>query len=135
MTRKTLVSGVAKIQSCPYPAVDDELNYICKMGVQYINNWSNRNPFGVASWLHFAIARCLPFEKGNGLLARLLASIPLIRERYPPVYIAMHQKAEFYHAVRMACDGDHQVFTKCLVDGMREAFISLSDMICPIIID
>jgi hypothetical protein len=34
LTRKTIaVPGVTKIQRCPYPAVDDELNYICKMGV------------------------------------------------------------------------------------------------------
>lgn len=37
LTRKSLVQtlinlGVAKIQSCPYPAVDEELDYICKMG-------------------------------------------------------------------------------------------------------
>ncbi|KAF8797596.1 hypothetical protein BYT27DRAFT_7125328 [Phlegmacium glaucopus] len=127
LTRKTvIVTGVTKIQCCPYPVVDDELDYICKMAVQYINNWSNRNPFGVASWLHLAIARCLPFEDGNGQLARLLASIPLIREKYPPVYIAMYQKAEYYHAIRAASDGDHKIFVKCLVDGMREAINSLS---------
>lgn len=34
MTRKTLVnSGVANIQGCPYPAVDKELDNICRTGI------------------------------------------------------------------------------------------------------
>lgn len=34
LTRKTvIVLGVTKIQCCPYPAVDDELDYMCKMAV------------------------------------------------------------------------------------------------------
>ena len=34
MTRNTvIISGVAKIQCCPYPTVDNELDYICKMAV------------------------------------------------------------------------------------------------------
>jgi hypothetical protein len=48
----------------------------------------------------FFIKQKTLFQKGNDLLARLLASIPLMRERYPPVYIAVHQKAELHHAVR-----------------------------------
>ncbi|KAF5371243.1 hypothetical protein D9758_004317 [Tetrapyrgos nigripes] len=74
------------LQSCPYPSVDSELEYICLMGRQFIKTWW-RNPFGTASWLHLVLVRLGGFEIGNGPLARLIASIPLIRYGYPPIVI------------------------------------------------
>lgn len=42
VTRKTvIIPGVTKIQCCPYPAVDGELDYICKMAVVSLFNVSN----------------------------------------------------------------------------------------------
>lgn len=38
-TKKTVViAGNYKIQCCPFPEVDNELDYICKMAKQYIEN-------------------------------------------------------------------------------------------------
>ncbi|KAF8907393.1 hypothetical protein CPB85DRAFT_839604 [Mucidula mucida] len=77
-SRKTVViKGSFHTECCPFAEVDNEMEYICRMARQYIRNW--RNPFGTSSWLHFVFARCHPFEDGNGRMARLLASIPLIR--------------------------------------------------------
>ncbi|KAF8624606.1 hypothetical protein AX17_007099 [Amanita inopinata Kibby_2008] len=47
-TRKTvIVAGIHSIECCPYPEVDEELEYICKMANQWIKTW--QNPFATAS--------------------------------------------------------------------------------------
>ncbi|KIM36009.1 hypothetical protein M413DRAFT_449459 [Hebeloma cylindrosporum] len=97
-TRKTvIVSGAYKIECCPFPDVDKELEYICKMAKQWIKSW--RNPFATASWIHLVLVRCHPFEDGNGRMARLLASIPLMNHGYPPVPIGLTHRAEYYAAI------------------------------------
>lgn len=46
----------------------------------------------------------LPFSKdGNGRMARLLASIPLVRHGFPPVSGALSQRADYCVAINNVC--------------------------------
>ncbi|KAF9557002.1 hypothetical protein CPC08DRAFT_640804 [Agrocybe pediades] len=118
-TQKTVViMGAYTVRCCPFPEVDKELEYICRMAKQWIRTW--RNPFATASWIHLIIANCHPFDDGNGRVARLIASIPLIRNGYPPISLNLHQTPDFYNSLRMARDGDHANLINCVVEGIKE---------------
>jgi hypothetical protein len=83
-TQKTVVirSQQNNLAFCPAERVDQQLEYICRMGKvgvyslgslcshselgadgatqQYIARW--RNPFATAAWLHVTFVRCHPFD-------------------------------------------------------------------------
>jgi len=123
-TRKTvLVAGSINIEGCPFTNVDDELEYICRMTKQWIKSW--RNPFATASWIHLVLVRCLPFEAGNGRLARLLASIPLLKYGYPPISISLQHREDYHTAINKAYDGDHTDFVQCILNDMKYTICSV----------
>ncbi|KAI0051296.1 hypothetical protein FA95DRAFT_1485559 [Auriscalpium vulgare] len=130
--RTVIVSGARPIQLCPYPLVDEELEHICKAAKLHLAS-SHEDPFATASWIHLILARCHPFEArhrlpdGNGRIARIIASIPLMRHGYPPISIALAQRPVYYDAINQAYDGDYGAFVRCLMDGMREAIVSVRD--------
>ncbi|RDB17125.1 Adenosine monophosphate-protein transferase FICD [Hypsizygus marmoreus] len=134
-TRKTvIVTGTYNIECCPFPDVDAEVQYICKMakvnlfycGWNWIKSW--HNPFATASWIHLILVRCHPFEDGNGRLARLLASIPLMKHGYPPISIVSTQRPDYYAAINTAYRGDHGAFVQCMLQGMQEAITSVQSL-------
>ncbi|RPD82134.1 hypothetical protein L226DRAFT_528334 [Lentinus tigrinus ALCF2SS1-7] len=118
-TRTTVdILGYNSAQCCPFTEVDKEVDYICNMSKQWIRSW--RNPFATASWIHLVLTRCNPFDDGNGRIARIIASIPLVKTGYPPISITMSHRTSYYAAIPQAYDGDHSPFIQCLVDGMRD---------------
>ncbi|KAF8906731.1 fido domain-containing protein [Gymnopilus junonius] len=122
-TRNTVViTGAYMVECCPFPQVDDELQYIFRMAKQWIRRW--RNPFASASWFHLVMARCHPFENGNGRLVRLLASIPLLQHGYPPISISLAHRPDYYTAIGKAYEGDHSLLVKCIFEGMQETIAS-----------
>jgi len=108
---------------CPAERVDQQLDYICKMGRQYIARW--RNPFATAAWLHVTFTRCHPFDDGNGRMARLLSSIPLLRDGYPPVCICPAARSGYYDSMNIAWEGDYQPLINCFVECIKT---SLTDV-------
>ncbi|KIJ65833.1 hypothetical protein HYDPIDRAFT_151470 [Hydnomerulius pinastri MD-312] len=108
---------------CPAERVDQQLDYICKMGRQYIARW--RNPFATAAWLHVTFTRCHPFDDGNGRMARLLSSIPLLRHGYPPLCISPSGKNAYYDSMNIAWEGDYQPLINCFVECIKT---SLTDV-------
>ncbi|KAJ7669351.1 fido domain-containing protein [Mycena polygramma] len=118
VTRNTVFvnTPTGRVKFCPYTAVDSELVVICQSAKAYIDK--NANPFAVASWLHLVLARCHPFDDGNGRVTRLVASIPLLRAGYPPISISLDQRSDYLQAINKAYDGDHGPFMQCILDGM-----------------
>ncbi|KAF9036621.1 fido domain-containing protein [Panaeolus papilionaceus] len=95
-TRKTvLVSGITyKVECCPFPDVDTELEYICRMA-----------------------------KDGNGRLARMFASLPLYKHGYPPMSISLYNRSDYYAAITKASDGDHSAMVQCIMDGLDDALM------------
>ncbi|KAF9012115.1 hypothetical protein BDZ89DRAFT_963692 [Hymenopellis radicata] len=126
-TKQTIhITGAYSIQCCPYPEVDDELEYICKMAKQYIKNV--RNPFASASWVHLILARCHPFNDGNGRTTRLIASLPLLLHGYPPISITLKQRMQYYEAINEAFDGNHGPLIDCILAGMRNTLKQVQEL-------
>ena len=137
ITKTTVdIIGYNSAQCCPFTEVDKEVDYICSMSKvrrrasrsdlldghrifpqQWIRSW--RNPFATASWIHFVLTRCNPFDvgvpimqcamslcswydpqDGNGRVARIIASIPLVKAGYPPISITLGQRTSYYTAIQ-----------------------------------
>ncbi|KAH7884612.1 fido domain-containing protein [Phlebopus sp. FC_14] len=129
LTKKNVIirGRQSMIQCCPFPEVDSQLDYICKMANQWISSWS-RNPFATASWIHLVFVRCHPFEDGNGRLGRLLASIPLMRHGYLPISIKGEQHAAYYDAINYAYNENHQPFIDCMLKGMQDTLVEVKTL-------
>ncbi|KAH7883162.1 fido domain-containing protein [Phlebopus sp. FC_14] len=124
-TQKTAVvrSHQYNLAYCPAERVDQQLDYICKMGRQYIARW--RNPFATAAWLHVTFTRCHPFDDGNGRMARLISSIPLLRHGFPPLCVIPGEKSTYYDSMNTAWEGDFQPLINCFVNCIK---LSLTDV-------
>ncbi|KAF8959837.1 hypothetical protein BDZ97DRAFT_2041742 [Flammula alnicola] len=101
-TRKT-------IECCPFPEVDEELDYICKMAKQWIKSW--QNPFATASWIHLVLVRCHPFETWVS-----------------PNSVSLTQRADYYAAINKAYEGDHGALVQCMLQGMKETITSVQSL-------
>ncbi|EIW80835.1 hypothetical protein CONPUDRAFT_56821, partial [Coniophora puteana RWD-64-598 SS2] len=129
VTQRTAVvrSQQYNLAFCPAGGVDQQLEYICKMGRQYIRNW--RNPFSTAAWIHLTIVRCHPFDDGNGRLARLLCSIPLIKHGFPPLALMPEFKTAYYEGMNRAWDGDFSTLIACFFESMRTALVHVERLV------
>ncbi|PAV19494.1 filamentation induced by cAMP fic [Pyrrhoderma noxium] len=107
-----ITSANFNVQCCPPDEVDKELEYICRIGKQWIRNWK-RNPYAVAAWLQTALGSCHPFEDGNGRTIRLLASIPLLQQGYPPICVPKEYEIDYYAAIRKSYNGDLAPLADC----------------------
>lgn len=122
-TRQTTQKSVVRrsqqynLAFCPAERVDQQLEYICRMGKQYIARW--RNPFATAAWLHVTFVRCHPFDDGNGRMSLLISSIPLMRHGFPPLCITPSLRSVYYDALNIAWEGDFQPLINCFVDSMN----------------
>ncbi|KAK0224613.1 fido domain-containing protein [Armillaria nabsnona] len=102
------------IQFCPWPEVEEELKIFCNRfnasiksfillsQAQSTEPWhkeimgaTNIDPFAAAAWINHVFISIHPFEDGNGRLGRILASVPLLRARLPPVCIVRDKKAQY----------------------------------------
>ncbi|KAJ7729774.1 fido domain-containing protein [Mycena metata] len=121
ITRHTVYVNTpsGRVKFCPYSAVDSELVAICKAAKALTTNMTN--PFAVASWLHLVLARCHPFDDGNGRVTRLVASIPLLLAGYPPISISLDQRSVYFQAIDEASNGNHVPFMQCTFNGMMTA--------------
>ena len=136
-TGTTVVIMAGPVQFCPYVKVDEEVDRICdqakvsgsgfsrvhwylfllNINQNCIEAWP-QNPFAAASWLHYQLANCHPFDvgtpvrgpcyrrliwcsqDGNGRTCRLIASIPLVMAGYPPININLTLQHGYYAALR-----------------------------------
>ncbi|KAF8652551.1 hypothetical protein AX16_004363 [Volvariella volvacea WC 439] len=124
--KTVIIAGSRAIQFCPFPEVDKELEYICAVAKPYIV--SEENPVAVASWLHLLLARCHPFEDGNGRIARMIASIPLLMNGYPPMSISFARRADYFDGINAAYDGDHSALIECILWDMKEVLDTIKSL-------
>ncbi|KIM82736.1 hypothetical protein PILCRDRAFT_820038 [Piloderma croceum F 1598] len=127
--KNVVIAGPPRVQFCPFDDVVGELGRFVHLARQWLKNWP-RNPFASASWLHLVIATIHPFENGNGRVARLIASIPLVKADLPPLCISSNAalKKDYFEGIGNARDNNYpplvQVFIKSLEAsiGMIEMF-------------
>lgn len=59
-----------------------------------------------AAWLHHRFTLIHPFQDGNGRVARCLATLAMLKDRWFPLVVARHDKPKYIAALRAADAGD-----------------------------
>ncbi|MCU1398674.1 MAG: hypothetical protein JWN62_1783 [Acidimicrobiales bacterium] len=83
--------------------------------------FESAHPAVQAAYVHHALACVHPFADGNGRVARLLASIYLLRAASVPLVIYEDQKASYLTALRAADTDDDGAFVRFVVDRAIDA--------------
>jgi Fic family protein len=89
-----------KFLYCPPVHVDSEIDKLIK----YYNDLvtKNINPIIISAWLHHSFTQIHPFQDGNGRIARLLASLVLIKSGLFPFTVKRNEKSVYIKALEEA---------------------------------
>ena len=70
------------------------------------------NPVIIASWFHHAFTQIHPFQDGNGRMARLLASLILIKHGLFPLTVKREDKVNYIDSLEKADNGEPNEIVK-----------------------
>ncbi len=85
---------------CPPIHVEVEMD---KLIINYVSLWEQKvNPIIIASWVHHAFTQIHPFQDGNGRIARLIASLILIKGNLFPFIVKRNEKTQYIDALEKA---------------------------------
>ncbi|KAG8992461.1 hypothetical protein FRB94_013911 [Tulasnella sp. JGI-2019a] len=118
------------VQFCPPDRVIEEVNTITGR-IQELLFSCKANPIGAAAWIHMAVMNCSPFASGNGRMARLLASLPLIVAGLPPMTIPCDVRNEYAVAssrVIARLEANYSELGNVIVRGMMETIRSVEKL-------
>nr|XP_020657518.1 adenosine monophosphate-protein transferase FICD [Pogona vitticeps] len=88
-----------------------------KQMVEFVH-WMNSedamglHPVEFAALAHYKLVYIHPFVDGNGRTSRLLMNLILMQAGYPPITIRKEQRAEYYHVLEVANEGDVRPFIR-----------------------
>jgi len=77
----------------PFRELDDHLNDLIEW---YKGNKDKFRPLVLAAIIHNQFEHIHPFQDGNGRVGRLLLNFILIKNKYPPMNIALEDRREYY---------------------------------------
>lgn len=82
--------------------------------VQWMNSEDamSLHPVEFAALAHYKLVYIHPFVDGNGRTSRLLMNLILMQAGYPPITIRKEQRAEYYHVLEVANEGDVRPFIR-----------------------
>ncbi len=85
-----------------------------------------------AAWLHHRFTQIHPFQDGNGRVARCLASLVFIREKWFPLVLTRDDRTEYIHALEKADEGNIRLLVDLFAKRQQRAFVrslSLSEQV------
>lgn len=85
---------------CPPIQVEHEIDNL----IEIYNSLADKeiNAIILATWVHHAFTKIHPFQDGNGRIARLLASLILIKNGLLPFTVKRNDKAKYINALELA---------------------------------
>lgn len=89
---------------CPPEQVASEIDRLLEMHAAHLQ--AGVSPMVEAAWLHHRFVLIHPFADGNGRMARLLASMVLLRAGYLPLVVTRPDKPAYIEALEEADDGN-----------------------------
>ena len=85
---------------CPPLQVDSEIDALISTYKNLVDQ--ETNPIILAAWVHHAFTQIHPFQDGNGRIARLLASLILIKNGLLPFTVKRNDKVKYIKALEDA---------------------------------
>ena len=106
---------------CPPEQVSSEMDRLIEMHRRHV---IERIPPEIeAAWLHHRFTQIHPFQDGNGRIARALASLIFIREKWFPLVIDRDLRADYISALEKADKGKLKDLVDHFVRIQKKAFI------------
>ncbi len=98
------IPGIGLHEYCPPEHVASEMDNLIQWHRAHL---ARSIPSEIeAAWLHHRFTHIHPFQDGNGRIARALASLVFIRDRYFPLLITRDTRAEYIESLGTADNGD-----------------------------
>jgi len=91
---------------CPPIHVDSEMEQL--ISIYHELNVKEINPVIISAWTHHAFTQIHPFQDGNGRIARLLASLILIKGGLFPFTVKRNEKVKYINALEKADQNEPQ---------------------------
>lgn len=86
---------------CPPEHVDSEMDNLIRVYDKLVDD--KVHPIVISAWFHHAFTTIHPFQDGNGRVARLLASLILIKNRFFPFTVLREEaKVKYIEALELA---------------------------------
>jgi fido (protein-threonine AMPylation protein) len=111
---------------CPVAALEEEMKWFFDQ-VTAILTSNNLDPYYAAAWIQHSFVRIHPFADGNGRTSRLIASIPLLMQGLPPLYVASTSKKEYIKIIRLANKTGEVEELSCFFQ--RESFRAIQELL------
>jgi Fic family protein len=108
-----------RVQYCKFSAIPELTANYCEQARTVLNNPSI-DVFMKVAWLQWAFLCIHPFVDGNGRVARLISSLPLLKLFPPPVVVLKEKKQEYFNCLDIA---DRQGNLEPLRDFLRISFL------------
>ncbi len=91
---------------CPPIHVESEMDRLIEIYNEKSHN--KLNPIILSAWVHHAFTQIHPFQDGNGRIARLLASLILIKDGLLPFTVKREDKPAYIKSLELADDNEPQ---------------------------
>lgn len=82
-------------------------------------------PEAESAWLHHAFTQIHPFQDGNGRVARLLASMVLIRAGLFPMVVRMAERSAYIDSLERADAGDYSPLVQLIAKQQRSEILAV----------
>jgi Fic family protein len=87
-----------EIHYCPWKSINVEMKWYFSEAQRLLER-TDLDPFYVSAWLQWSFLYIHPFADGNGRVARMISSIPLLKCKLPPVVFVQQRKLEYLDAL------------------------------------
>ncbi|ACV63995.1 filamentation induced by cAMP protein Fic [Desulfofarcimen acetoxidans DSM 771] len=100
---------------CPPIQVESEIDKLLSI-YNEMENKNNTHPVILAAWFHHSFVQIHPFQDGNGRMARLLASLILIKHNLFPLIVNRKEKKIYIESLELADTGEYQPLVDLFCD-------------------
>jgi Fic family protein len=117
-----------EVHYCPPADLDAEMDWFYE-NARLLLSREDLDPFYVSAWIQWAFLFIHPFADGNGRVARMISSIPLLKKGLPPVVVTQERKSLYFNALFCADrNGDLRPLAEFLKEEAQNAVAYLNTL-------
>lgn len=120
------VSDGTNFLYCPPEQVDSEIEEL--LNIYQRQSQQHISPIVLAAWFHHAFTTIHPFQDGNGRMARLLATLLLIKSGLFPLTVRRNDKRQYIDGLRAADNEEPQLTVAFFSETQRKNIESVLNL-------